>query len=204
MDLVQGNTLMEEMDRRCQTATLSVKLHILSHLSNAIRFLEQHQIAHLDLAPTNIVVTRDFMVKLIDFGEAYHKGTSIKFTQEAGSKFVYSPGRTFPYAPPETSQRHADFTNQQDMYSLGVILHQLLFAAFPFTCSHETHKKLYRNGTYNQRLMFAPERAEDYGQADFMAILINLASRMMESDEKRRPHSVWAHIIIKKLFYAIR
>lgn len=59
-------------------------------------------------------------------------------------RFAYSPGRTFPYAPPETSLRVAHFTSQQDMYSFGVILYQMIFGGFPFTCHPETHKQLYR------------------------------------------------------------
>jgi eukaryotic-like serine/threonine-protein kinase len=179
MDLVAGLPLNEEMERRQPTATLSGKLHILSHLSNAIRFLEEHEIAHLDLTPSNVMVCRDYLVKLVDFGEAYHRATSNKFSQEAAGRFLYSPGRTFPYAPPETSTRLAPFSSQQDMYSLGVILHQLIFADFPFTCHQDTHKLLYRTGSYTQRLLLAPERAEDYGQAELMAVLMNLAGKLM-------------------------
>lgn len=68
------------MDLKEQTFTHSAKLHILSHLSNAIRFLESYQVAHLDLTPSNIIVVKDFLIKLIDFGEAYHKNTSSKFS----------------------------------------------------------------------------------------------------------------------------
>lgn len=101
------------------------------------------------------MVVKDLLVKIIDFGEAYHKGTTNKLVQNAG-KGAYSPGRTFPYAPPETSQRVTDFTSQQDMYSLGVIIYQLIFGCYPFTCSSDTFKQLYRDRTFSERMMLAP------------------------------------------------
>ena len=196
------------MTRRKESFTSSGKLHILTHLSNALRFLNEHSIAHLDLSPNNIMVVKDFLVKLIDFGEAYHPKVSTKYTptnkRGNNGQFIYSPGRTFPYAPPETSSRYDNFSSQQDMYSLGVIMHQLLFGTFPFECHQDTHKRLYQEKTYNERILLAPERAELYAQLDFSTLLMNLTMKLLNCDEKRRPYPVWAHIIIKKLFYAIR
>jgi hypothetical protein len=90
------------------------------------------------------------------------------------------------------------------MYSLGIIMHQLLFGSFPFLCALDTHKRLYLDRTYHERIFLAPERAELYGQLDFVTLLMSLTMKLLDCDEKRRPHPVWAHIIIKKLFYAIR
>lgn len=127
MDYVAGNTLSEQMQKKYETITFSSKMHIISHLSNALRFLDQYEIAHLDLSPSNVIVVKDFLIKIIDFGEAYHKKTAEKYCMRAGKgeqgKYIYSPGRTFPYAPPETSSRMENFTSKQDMYSLGIIIH---------------------------------------------------------------------------------
>ncbi len=38
------------------------------HLTNALRFLENKEITHIDLSPNNIIIIDDFMVKVIDFG----------------------------------------------------------------------------------------------------------------------------------------
>jgi serine/threonine protein kinase len=126
MDYVPGNNLTQEMEKKRESLTHSGKLHILTHLSNAIRFLHEKSIAHLDLSPSNILVVKDFLIKIVDFGEAYHHKTSHKYSLAARGeygKLVYAPGRTFPYAPPETTCRLENFSSQQDMYSLGVIMH---------------------------------------------------------------------------------
>ena len=50
---------------------LGTKLRILVHISNALRFLDQREITHIDLSPNNIIVISECMIKIIDFGEAY-------------------------------------------------------------------------------------------------------------------------------------
>jgi len=49
------------------------------HLSNALRFLDKKNIAHIDLSPNNILIINDFMVKIIDFGEAYSQKITPKY-----------------------------------------------------------------------------------------------------------------------------
>lgn len=83
-------------------------------------------------------------------------------------------------------------------------MHQLIFGTFPFTCSQDTHKKLYQDKSYMGRVMLAPERGDYYGQSDYLAVVMNLVLKLMDGDERRRPSPTWAHIIIKKLFYTIR
>jgi hypothetical protein len=90
------------------------------------------------------------------------------------------------------------------MYSLGIIMYQLMFGAFPFTCSQETHCKLYQEKNYMARVFLAPERGEAYGQSDFISILMTFIMRLMDCSEHLRPFPVWTHIIIKKLFYVLR
>jgi serine/threonine protein kinase len=80
MDYIPGNTLADESSKKAETQTNSAKLHILFHLSNAIRFLETHGISHLDISPHNVIVVKDYLIKLIDFGEAYHQKTSKKYS----------------------------------------------------------------------------------------------------------------------------
>ncbi len=68
MDYVQGLNLFQEMYYTSNTCTLATRLFILSHIANAIRFLESYQVAHLDLNPNNIIVDSSKLIKVIDFG----------------------------------------------------------------------------------------------------------------------------------------
>lgn len=54
------------------------------------------------------------------------------------ARFAYSPGRTHPFAPPETSLRNKDFSAQQDIYSLGLIIYYIFFGSFLLPLSEHT------------------------------------------------------------------
>lgn len=81
------------------------KLRLLMHLSNALRFLDQKEITHVDLSPNNILVVGDCMIKIIDFGEAYCPKVTSKYlstskSDKNTSNFKYRPGKTYPYTSP--------------------------------------------------------------------------------------------------------
>ena len=48
------------------------KMHIFIHLANALNYLQNQMVVHMDLSSHNILVYKDLLVKVIDFGEAYH------------------------------------------------------------------------------------------------------------------------------------
>lgn len=51
--------------------TLNTKLILLKYIAQGIKFLKDHKICHLDIKPSNILFGNG-LVKIIDFGEAYH------------------------------------------------------------------------------------------------------------------------------------
>lgn len=48
------------------------KMHVFIHLANALNFLEKQMVVHMDLSAHNVMVCKDLLIKVIDFGEAYH------------------------------------------------------------------------------------------------------------------------------------
>lgn len=82
-------------------------------LSETLRTLHSLGLVHRDIKPSNILVTPDQQIKLIDFGIAAKMGTHHSF-----------PTGTVGYAAPE--QYHDIVSPQSDIYSLGVVLYEML------------------------------------------------------------------------------
>ena len=68
MDSIFGPSLHEEIEMKKTFLSITSKLRILMHLTNALRFLEKKGITHIDLSPNNVIIVDDYMVKVIDFG----------------------------------------------------------------------------------------------------------------------------------------
>ncbi|NDV66405.1 serine/threonine-protein kinase [Bacteroides sp. 224] len=86
----------------------------VDELTSAIDYLHLHQVLHLDLKPTNILITRQGNhVKLIDFGFAYQ------------DCFIYQPAGTEGYTAPEQINGSADLSPASDIYAIGRVLKEL-------------------------------------------------------------------------------
>jgi serine/threonine-protein kinase len=108
-------------------------LAIMRQLCSALDFVHSQQWIHLDLKPTNLLLSRFGELKISDFGMAQ------KITKKHISFFSF-PGGTPAYMAPELLEGgKIDF--RTDIYSLGVILHELLEGAKPNSFEHETEKK---------------------------------------------------------------
>lgn len=106
-------------------ATKSMREIVTLFLSvcDAVAYAHRNLIIHRDLKPENILVTRDGIVKLLDFGIArvLHEGTHQTSTL----------AMTLEYASPE-QMTGAPTTTATDVYSLGCVLHRLLCGRPPF------------------------------------------------------------------------
>jgi eukaryotic-like serine/threonine-protein kinase len=109
--------------------TVRDKLALFLQVANAVAYAHGRLIVHRDLKPSNILVTRDGDVRLLDFGAAKllrdDELQSSALTQEMGR--ALSPD----YASPEQIQGEA-ITVACDVYSLGIILFELLTGQRPY------------------------------------------------------------------------
>jgi eukaryotic-like serine/threonine-protein kinase len=120
MEYVEGTHL----DTYCDTRTLGIRarLELFLHICDAVGYAHRNLVLHLDLKPSNILVTSDGTVKLLDFGTS----KLIQSDSLMTSIVLATPA----YASPEQLRNEA-LTTACDIYSLGVILFELLSGGRP-------------------------------------------------------------------------
>lgn len=117
MEYVEGQPLTDY----CAALPLNDRLQLFRHVCAAVQFAHQHLIVHRDLKPANILVTKDGIPKLLDFGLA--KVLSPDELPEHTYTFLHM--LTPDYASPE--QVHGQtITTASDIYSLGAVLYELI------------------------------------------------------------------------------
>ena len=122
MELVDG----EPIDSYCDTRRLSPRerVELMLPLCEALQFAHRNLVIHRDLKPGNILVSHEGVPKLLDFGIAKLLGPSDSASQTLGRAM------TPRYASPE-QLRDLPISISTDIYSLGVVLHQLLTGRLP-------------------------------------------------------------------------
>jgi serine/threonine-protein kinase len=122
MEFLDGRTLKELIVSR-GAAPVNVAIEYARQILSALRFAHRHGIVHRDIKPHNVLVDGEGRVKVTDFGIA-RAGTS-QMT-ETGSIVG-----TAQYLSPEQA-RGGEVDPRSDLYSLGVVLYELLTGKTPF------------------------------------------------------------------------
>jgi len=122
MEYLDGRSLKELVVSR-GPAPLNVTIEYVRQILSALRFAHRHGIVHRDIKPHNVLVDAEGRVKVTDFGIA-RAGTS-QMT-EAGSIVG-----TAQYLSPEQARGTA-VDQRSDLYSLGIVLYELLTGTLPF------------------------------------------------------------------------
>ncbi len=131
MELVPG----EHITRYCDANNLSIpeRLGLFAQVCNAVQHAHQKGIIHRDIKPSNVLVsTQDGkpLAKVIDFGIA--KATAARLTEKTLFTEHQALIGTPEYMSPEQAEGSLDIDTRTDVYSLGVLLYELLTGATPF------------------------------------------------------------------------
>lgn len=123
MELIQGKTLKEII---VEDGILSWKwsVNIAIQIASALEVAHKNNIIHRDIKPHNIIITEDGIAKVTDFGiaKAVSNSTITAFGTTIGSVHYFSP-----------EHAKGGFTDaKSDLYSLGIVLYEMLTARVPF------------------------------------------------------------------------
>jgi serine/threonine protein kinase/TolB-like protein/cytochrome c-type biogenesis protein CcmH/NrfG len=127
MEYVQGAPLTDWCD--AHRLAIPERLGLFLQVLEAVQYAHEKSVIHRDLKPSNILVTESGQVRLLDFGVARLLETET--TDQTALTSVYGRALTPDYASPELL-RGDPIDERSDLYSLGVLLYELLTGARPY------------------------------------------------------------------------
>ena len=139
MEYVEGERLDDYCNRH--GLTTNERLDIFRKICSAVSYAHQHLVIHRDLKPANIRVPPDGSPKLLDFGIA--KLLDPEGTQDCAQTMTLARVMTPDYASPE-QVRGDNMTTASDVYSLGVVLYELLTGTRPYRTNSRNPDEISR------------------------------------------------------------
>jgi serine/threonine-protein kinase len=135
MEYVRGQTIAQYCD--AHALRIDERLQLFRKVCAAVQFAHQNLIVHRDLKPANVLVDEEGTPKLLDFGIA------TLLNRQTAHAMTTLRAMTVEYASPEQI-RNEPVTTATDIYSLGVILFELLSGHHPYDSTNSTQYELER------------------------------------------------------------
>jgi serine/threonine protein kinase len=139
MEYVEGKPI----DAYCAQRQLGTRQRLVMFraVCDAVHYAHQNLVVHRDLKPHNILVTAEGQPKLLDFGIARMLAAGVDPDQAPTATLL--PIMTPEYASPE-QVRGEPITTGSDVYSLGVLLYQLLTGRLPYEVKKDSLEQIVR------------------------------------------------------------
>lgn len=169
-EFIDGQSLEQLLEVQSKGMQLNEAVRVIEQICNGLSYAHNHNIIHRDLKPSNIMLAHDGLVKLTDFGIArVAKDTILRLTGTSTG--------TLAYMAPE--QELGTFDPRSDIYSLGVIIYEMLTGQLPFRGPNfylQKEKMIYR--TVGEMLPELPREMDD------------IVNKCLQADPEKRYASV--------------
>ena len=137
MEYASGKDLRKQVGKN-RKMDVDTALKVMNHLCNAVDFLHERAIVHLDIKPENIICDKDHTIKLIDFGLA-----SCRKLPDLLALDIDNPmGTPWYIAPEQLLGERSD--PRCDIYAMGILLYEMLTGHLPWPRSKKKSVALRR------------------------------------------------------------
>lgn len=173
MKLISGHALSQQMDDYATRPRDAARL--IARVARALHYAHQRGVIHRDIKPANILLDHSDVPYVTDFGLAQQTDQDVEITM---------PGiavGTIGYMAPEQISGEGQLTTAVDVYSLGVVLYELLAGSSPFSAKGRSQTLL----EIQRRVPVAPDRIRPEVDRD----LTTICMKCLEKDPNARYHS---------------
>ena len=167
MACYEGETLKEKIEK--EVLNIDEAIDITLQICEGLKKAHQNKITHRDIKPANIFITKDGVVKILDFGLAKVKGQS-QLTQ------IGTTIGTIDYMSPEQT-RGEEVDQRTDIWSLGVVIYEMITGKLPF------------KGEYDQAIIYSILN-EDPDLSDIPNEIYPVIKKAIDKSPKERYQNV--------------
>jgi serine/threonine protein kinase/tetratricopeptide (TPR) repeat protein len=190
MELVRGIPITEYCDR--EHLGIPERLELFAQVCRAVQHAHQKGIIHRDLKPTNILITMIDGIavpKIIDFGVA--KATGQQLTEKTlFTAFAQMVGTPLYMSPEQADLAGVDIDTRSDIYSLGVLLYELLTGTTPFD------RETFRTAAFDEirRMIREEEPPKPSTRLSALGETITTVSTNRQAEPRRLSRAVFGEL----------